>query len=39
MKRAFGRPGRRYVDNILMDRREEKYEDMDWIILAYDRHQ
>jgi hypothetical protein len=39
IKRAFARTGHRYEDNILMDLKEVKYEDMDWIILSHDRHQ
>jgi hypothetical protein len=35
-KRPLGRPRRRWEDNIKMDLQEVKWEDMDWIDLAYD---
>jgi hypothetical protein len=36
-KRPLGRPRRRWVDNIKMDRREIGWDGMDWIDLAEDR--
>jgi hypothetical protein len=36
-KRPLGRPRQRWVDNIKIDLRERKWDDMDWIELAYDR--
>jgi hypothetical protein len=36
-KRPLGRPRRRWVDNIEMNFRETKWDDMDWIDLAQDR--
>ena len=36
-KRQFGRPKRRWEDNIKMDLREVACEGMDWIELAQDR--
>ncbi|KAJ4435032.1 hypothetical protein ANN_23605 [Periplaneta americana] len=38
-KRSFGRPRRRWEDNIKMDLREMGYDDRDWITLAQDRDQ
>ncbi|KAJ4445794.1 hypothetical protein ANN_12479 [Periplaneta americana] len=38
-KRPFGRPRRRWKDNIKMDLREVGYDDRDWIDLAQDRDQ
>jgi hypothetical protein len=38
-KRPLGRPRRRWVDNIKMDLREIRWDDMDWIELAQDRDQ
>jgi hypothetical protein len=35
--RPLGRPRRRYVDNIKMDRREIGWDGMDWIDLAQNR--
>jgi hypothetical protein len=34
-----GRPRRRWVNNIEMDRRERGWGDMDWIDLTQDRDQ
>ena len=36
-KRPFGRPRRRWQDNIKMDLQEIGYGSMDWIELAQDR--
>ncbi|KAJ4428750.1 hypothetical protein ANN_25743 [Periplaneta americana] len=36
-KRTFGRPRRRWEDNIKMDLREVGYDDREWINLAQDR--
>ena len=36
-KRPFGRPRRRWEDNIKMDLQEEGYGGMDWIELAQNR--
>ncbi|KAJ4429512.1 hypothetical protein ANN_21681 [Periplaneta americana] len=36
-KRSFGRPRRRWEDNIKMDLREVGYDDRNWINLAQDR--
>jgi hypothetical protein len=36
-KRPFGRPGRRWEDNIKMDLKEVGCEVMDWVELAEDR--
>jgi len=36
-KRSFGRPGRRWEDNIKMDHQEVGCGGMDWIDLAQDR--
>jgi hypothetical protein len=36
-KRPVGIPGRRYVDNIEMGRKEMGWGDMDWIDLVQDR--
>ena len=36
-KRPFGRPWRRWEDNIKMDLQEVGYRDMDWIGLAQQR--
>jgi hypothetical protein len=33
-KRPLGRPRRRWVDNIKMDLREIKWDDIDWVDLA-----
>jgi hypothetical protein len=38
-KRSLGRPRRRWVDNIKMDRGEIAWDFMDWIDLAQDREQ
>jgi hypothetical protein len=38
-KRLLGRPRRRWVDNIKMDRRKIGWDGGDWIDLAQDRHQ
>jgi hypothetical protein len=38
-KRLLGRPRRRWVDNIKMDRREIGGDGMHWIDLAQDREQ
>jgi len=38
-KRPFGRPRRRWEDNIRMDRREIGWEVVDWMHLALDREQ
>jgi hypothetical protein len=38
-KRPLGRPRRRWVDNIKMDRRDIGWNDVDWIELAQDRDQ
>jgi hypothetical protein len=38
-KRPQGRSRRRWVDNIKMDQRETKRDDMDLIVLAQDRDQ
>jgi hypothetical protein len=35
----FGRPGRRWEDNIMMDLREINWEGVDWIHLAEDKNQ
>jgi hypothetical protein len=37
-KRPLGRPRRRWVDNIRMDRGEVRWGDVDWIGLAKDRN-
>jgi hypothetical protein len=37
-KRPLGRPRRRWVDNIMMDRGEVGWVDVDWIGLAQDRN-
>jgi hypothetical protein len=37
-KRPLGRPRRRWVDNIKMDRGEVRWGDVDWIGLAKDRN-
>jgi hypothetical protein len=36
-KRPLGRPRRRWVDNIKMDLRDIKWNDMNWIDLGQDR--
>ena len=36
-KRPFGRPGRRWEDNIKMDLQEVRCGGMDWIKMAQDR--
>jgi hypothetical protein len=36
-KRLRGRPRRRWENNIRMDPREIRWEDVDWICLAHDR--
>jgi hypothetical protein len=36
-KRPLGRPGRRWEDNIVMDLREIRCEDMNWVHLAQER--
>jgi hypothetical protein len=38
-RRPLGRPRRRWVDNIKMDRREIGCDDIDWIDLAQNRDQ
>jgi hypothetical protein len=38
-KRPLGRSRRRWLDNIKMDLREIRWDDMDWIDLAQDRDQ
>jgi hypothetical protein len=38
-KRPVGRPRRRRVDNIKMDRRDIGWDGMDWIDLAQNRDQ
>jgi hypothetical protein len=38
-KRPLGRARRRWVDNIKIELREIKWDDMDWIDLAQDRDQ
>jgi hypothetical protein len=38
-KRQFGRPRRRWVDNIKMDLREIGWADIDWTDLDLDRNQ
>jgi hypothetical protein len=38
-KRPFGRPRRRWVDNIKMDIKEMGWEDVDWIHVIQDRAQ
>jgi hypothetical protein len=38
-KRRLGRPRRRRVDNIKMDRREIEWDGVDWIELVQDRDQ
>jgi hypothetical protein len=38
-KRPLGRPRRRWVDNITMDRREIGWDGVDWIELTQDRDQ
>jgi hypothetical protein len=38
-KRPLGRPRRRWVNNIKMERREIGWDGMDWIDLAQDRDQ
>jgi hypothetical protein len=38
-KKPLGRPRRRWVNNIQMDLREIGQNGMDWIDLAWDRHQ
>jgi hypothetical protein len=35
----LGRPRRRWEDNIRMDHRETRWEDVDWMHLAQDRDQ
>jgi hypothetical protein len=37
-KEPLGRPRRRWVDNIRMDLREVRSDDVDWIGLAQDRN-
>ena len=37
-KRPFGRPKRRWKDNIKMDLKEVGWGNMDWIDLAQDRN-
>jgi hypothetical protein len=39
VKRALGRPKRRWVDNIKMALKEIEWDGMDWIDLAQDRVQ
>jgi hypothetical protein len=36
-KRPLGRPRRRWVDNIKMDRRVTKWDGVDWVDMAQDR--
>jgi hypothetical protein len=38
-KRPLGTPSRKWVDNIKMDVREIKWDGMDWIDVAQDKHQ
>jgi hypothetical protein len=38
-KRPFRRSGHRWEDNIRMDFREIRWEDVDWLHLAQDREQ
>jgi hypothetical protein len=38
-KRPLGRPSRRWVDNIKIDRREIGWDGLNWIDLAQDRDQ
>jgi hypothetical protein len=38
-KRPLGRPRRRWVDNIRMDRREIKWDGGEWMDMAQDRDQ
>jgi hypothetical protein len=38
-KRLLARPKRRWVDNIKMDLREIRWDDIHWIDLAQDRNQ
>jgi hypothetical protein len=38
-RRTLGRPRRRLVDNIKMDRREIGWDGVDWINMAQDREQ
>jgi hypothetical protein len=38
-KRPLGRPRRKCVDNIKKDLREIRWDGMDWIYRAQDRHQ
>jgi hypothetical protein len=38
-RRPFGRPRRRWVDNIKMDLRDIRWDGTDWIDLAQDRDQ
>jgi hypothetical protein len=38
-KRPLGRPRRRWVDNIKMDRREIRWDGVGWIDMAQDRDQ
>jgi hypothetical protein len=38
-RRPLGRPRRRWVDNIKMDRREIGWDGVDWIDMAQDRDQ
>jgi hypothetical protein len=38
-KRPLRRPGRRWMDNVKMDRREIGWDDMGWTDLAQDREQ
>jgi hypothetical protein len=37
-RRPFGRPRRRWEDNIKMDLQEVGWESMDWIDMAQDRY-
>jgi hypothetical protein len=38
-KRPLGRPRRRWMDNIKMDLRDMRWDDMDWTDLVQDRDQ
>jgi hypothetical protein len=38
-KRPFGRPRRRWEDNIRMDLREEGWEGVDWMHMTEDKDQ
>jgi hypothetical protein len=38
-RRPLGRPRRRWVDNIIIDLREIRWDGVDWVDLAQDRNQ